>query len=599
MLNARTLLCHHMDFTINKFGDFMFHHVFIACLQTRHTLANVLATSALLLGLNATPGVAQDIKKPKLILQITVDQLRGDLPWRYMDRLGKSGFRYLMENGTVYRNAHFSHANTETIVGHATLATGAIPAKHGMIGNVWLDRVSGELTYNVEDPRYPIIGSGAGVDQSTEVDATQRTARSDGRSPSRILVSTFSDELNLAQGGQAKIFGVSVKDRGAISMAGHTGKAFWFSKSAAAFITSSFYYDEYPEWVADFNAADPVMQYEGQTWDLMYDKSTYLFGEADDRPYETTFPGYGRVFPHAYGKREDKYFTTFLTMGPAGDRLVLDFAKELIKNEEIGQDDTPDYLSLSFSVTDYVGHMFGPSSLEAEDNILQLDRTLSDLFAFIDENVGLDQTLIVLSADHGAPEAPGYLSELGFEASYIDPNSFDKASAILALKQRFGIGEALISTYFHPYLYLNRDAIKQQGLDLLEVEQAVVAEISRFDGVALAVSSTALASGQLPDTEMTRAILNNYNPTRSGDIYLVFDANRFINDFDGLSVAATHGSPWKYDTYVPIMFAGAGIPRSMIYRYVEPREIAPTLSLIVGGKLPSGSSGKVMEEVLQ
>jgi len=547
----------------------------------------------------ATAAAAQDIKKPKLILQITVDQLRGDLPWRYKERLGENGFRYLMENGTVYRNAHYNHANTETIVGHASLATGATPAMHGMVANVWFDRVSGALTYNVEDPRYPILGAGAGVDKSSEVDATQKTARSDGRSPNRILVSTFSDELNLSQGGQAKIFGVSIKDRGAISMAGHTGKAFWFSKKAGEFITSSFYYDEYPEWVAQYNAANPVMQFEGKTWDLMYDKSTYLFGKADDRPYETTFPGYGRTFPHAYGKREDKYFTTFLTMGPAGDRLTLDFAKELISNEELGQDDTPDYLSISFSVTDYVGHIFGPSSLEAEDNILQLDRTLADLFAFIDAEVGLDQTLIVLSADHGGPEAPGYLSELGFEASYIDPGKFDRTSAISALKERFGIGEELISTYFHPYIYLNREAIKKQGLNMLEVEQAVSEEISKFDGVSLAVSSTALASGNLPDTALTRSILNNYNPTRSGDIYLVFDPNRFINDFGGLTVASTHGSPWKYDTYVPIMFAGAGISPSLIYRLVEPLAIAPTLSLIVGGKPPSGSSGEILEEVLQ
>ena len=228
--------------------------------------------------LAATVVTAKDIQKPKLILQITVDQLRGDLPWRYKDRLSENGFRYLMDNGVVYRNAHHSHANTETIVGHSSLATGATPAKHGMIGNVWLDRVSGELTYNIEDARYPIIGADAGVDQSTEIDATQRTARSDGRSPSRILVSTFSDELNLSQGGQAKVFGVSIKDRGAISMAGHTGKAFWFSKKSGEFITSSFYYDKYPDWVAQFNATNPVMQYVGKSWDLMYDKGSYLFG---------------------------------------------------------------------------------------------------------------------------------------------------------------------------------------------------------------------------------------------------------------------------------------------------------------------------------
>lgn len=167
-----------------------------------------------------------------------MDALRGDLPWCYYDRLGEGGFRYLMDVGTVYLNAHHGHANTETIVGHTTLATGADPAVHGMIGNVWLDRTSGYLTYGVEDSRYPILIKGAGVDKTTEIDPTQRTARSDGRSPAAILVSTFSDELMIGRGQQSKVFAVSIKDRGAISMAGHTGKAFWFSKSASQFITS-------------------------------------------------------------------------------------------------------------------------------------------------------------------------------------------------------------------------------------------------------------------------------------------------------------------------------------------------------------------------
>ncbi len=264
-------------------------------------------------------GTAQERNKPKLILQITVDQLRGDLLARYYNRFSKGGFRYLMEHGTVYQNAHHGHANTETIVGHATLATGADPAAHGMIGNVWLDRTSGQLTYNVEDARYPIQSKGAGVDKKTEIDPTQKTARSNGRSPSRILVSTFSDELTLSQGGKSKVFGVSVKDRGAISMAGHTGKAFWFSKKSGEFITSSFYYDQYPEWVANWNAQKPASKYAGTSWKLLHDQSTYLFGAADDRPYETALPGFGRTFPHPFGKLEDKYFMTLLTISPAGD----------------------------------------------------------------------------------------------------------------------------------------------------------------------------------------------------------------------------------------------------------------------------------------
>jgi predicted AlkP superfamily pyrophosphatase or phosphodiesterase len=542
---------------------------------------------------------AAEPKLPQLILQITVDQLRGDLLARYYDRLGDGGFRYLLDAGTVYSNAHHRHANTETIVGHTTLATGADPSIHGMVGNVWLDRVSGELTYNVEDARYPVLGEGAGVDKKTEIDPTQKTARSDGRSPSRILVSTFSDELTLAQGGKSKVFGVSVKDRGAISMAGHTGKAFWFSKKSGEFITSSFYYDQYPEWVADWNAGKPADNYAGTSWNLLHDQSTYLFGKADDRPYETALPGYGRTFPHPFGSREGKYFTTLLTISPAGDELTLDFAKALIQNESLGRDDKPDYLSVSFSSTDYVGHLFGPSSLESEDNILHLDRTLAELLSFVDAQVGLDKTLIVLSSDHGGPEAPGYLRELGFEADYIDPKTWDKTGAIEKLKKRFGIGEELIATYFHPYVYLNREVIAEKDLDQAEVEDAVVDELNRFDGVALAVSSSALNSGKVPDTPLVQSILRNYNRNRSGDIYVVFQPNRFINDFGGITVAATHGSPWRYDTYVPIIFAGIGIPAQRINRMVHTVDIAPTLSLIIGAKPPTGSFGAPLNEVIR
>ena len=546
---------------------------------------------------------AQQSSKPKLILQITVDQLRGDLPWRYYDRLGEGGFRYLMEKGTVYRDAHHGHANTETIVGHTTLATGADPSAHGMIGNVWLDRTSGELTYNIEDERYPILSEGAGVDKANEIDPTQRTARSDGRSPSRIAVSTFSDELNLNHGGKSKIFGVSVKDRGAVSMAGHTGKAFWFSKKIGEFITSKYYYDDYPDWVKTWNQKKPTSKYVGASWELMHDKSTYMFGDADDRSYETDMPGYGRVFPHPFGKPGDKYFdklfTTLLTLSPAGDEITLDFAKELIKQENIGDDDIPDYLSISFSSTDYVGHIFGPSSLESEDNILQLDRTLANLFKFIDSEIGLDNTLIVLSSDHGGPETPGYLAELGFEAAYIEPDKYDQTAAIKVLKTKFGIGKELISTYYHPYIYLNHEEIRKNGLDQAEVENAVVEELSRFDGVALAISSRALETGNFPDTPLLKSVLRNFNPKRSGDIYIVFAPNRFINDFDGLIVAATHGSPWRYDTFVPIMFAGKGIPAQHVNRRVETIDIALTLSLLAGAKPPSGSTGSALVEVFQ
>ncbi len=538
-------------------------------------------------------------KTPRLILQITVDQLRGDMPHRVYDRLAKDGFRYLYEKGTVYENAHHRHANTETIVGHATLATGADPSAHGLIGNVWLDRESGKLVYNIEDDRHPLLTAGAGVDKDKEIDPTQKAAGTQGRSPATMLVSTFSDELAMHYDKRSKVFGVSVKDRGAVSMAGHAGKAFWFSKAAGEFVTSTFYYDQYPAWVTEWNKKRLAFTYGGKSWELLHDKSSYMFGEKDDMPYETDFGGYGRTFPHPFGKADGKYFTTLLTLSPVGDALTLAFAKELIQNEQLGNDEIPDYLSVSFSSTDYVGHLFGPSSLESEDNLLRLDQVLADLLKYVDQKIGLNRTLIVLSADHGAAEIPGRLNEFGIDAAYFNPKAIDKDPAIKALKKKFGIGKELVRQYYHPYVYLNHEVIQEKGLELAEVERAIAAELTKWKGVALALPSSDLRNGRLPETRMTQAVLRNYNPKRSGDIYVVFEPHWFLNDFDGLVVASTHGAPWRYDTFVPIVFAGHKIPSQRVFREVATVDVAPTLSAYLRMKCPSGTTGTTLVEVLR
>ena len=542
--------------------------------------------------------VASPDTPPRLILQVTVDALRADLPQRFARHYGKGGWRYLFEKGLRFDNAHYLHANTETIVGHASLATGAYPADHGMVANVWFDRETAALRYNIEDPDVRLLTADGGVDKQREIDPTQRTARSDGRSPRAIRVSTFSDELASHTAGQAKVFAVSVKDRGAVSMAGHAGKAFWFSKATGEFVTSDYYYDRYPEWVEAWNAAKHPQRYANTDWTLSKARSEYLFGDADDRAWETELPGWGRTFPHAYGPADGKYFTTFLTLSPAGDELTLDFAKALVEKESIGQDEITDYLAISFSSTDYVNHIFGPSSLEAEVNQQRLDRTLAELFRFVDAKVGLEHTLIVLSADHGSPEVPGYLETLGIEADYFDPEAIDRQPAFAALRKRFGLGEELIETYFHPYLYLKRDLIQAKGLDQGEVERAVAAELVKFPGIALAVSSDALLRGDLADTWRMRSVLRNYDPDRSGDVYVVFAPHTFINDFDGLEVAATHGSPWRYDTHVPVIFAGSGVEPGRVVRPVTPYDIAPTLSASLGINPPSGASGNPLHEVI-
>ena len=564
----------------------------------RHLL---LMTLPLLVSLSFIQQANADDRKaaPKLIVQITVDQLRGDLPTRYYQRLGEGGFKYLWQKGLVYSDAHHAHANTETIVGHATLATGTYPSIHGMVGNLWFDRSTGRSIYNIEDADYSLLSKNADVNDNAEIDPTQRAANTGGRSPNAILTSTFSDELSANTNGKAKVFAVSVKDRGAVSMAGHSGKAFWFSKSNGEFVTSNYYYDRYPEWVNGWNEQQLPQQYANTDWTLLNSADSYQFKDSDNRAWEADVAGFGRVFPHNYGKSSSPYFNTLLTLSPAGDELTLDFATTLLNKEKLGQDDITDYLAISFSSTDYVGHIFGLSSLEAEDNILRLDRTLAKLFKTLDKKIGLDNVLIVLSADHGGPDTPGYLAEHNIPAGYVDLSSWEKDAAIKRIKKRFNIKGKLIEKFVHPYLYLSTEVNNNLAIDRVALDHAISAELSAFEGVHAALSSKAIEQGQLDDNYVNQMVRNNFHPLRSGDFYVVFKPNWFINDFDGLTVASTHGSPWRYDTYVPVVFAGAGIEDNNIHRRIHTVDIAPTLSAYLGIKPPSGAVGEVLFEVFE
>jgi len=530
-----------------------------------------------------------DVVKPKLVLQITVDQFRGDLPTRFLDRLGEGGLRYLIENGTYYSNAHYRHANTETAVGHATLFTGADPSRHGLVANSWIDPTTGESVYNTEDDRYHLIG--------------KEPKPHEGVSPHNLLSSTIGDELIISNAGQSRVFSVSVKDRGAIIPGGHTGKAFWYSKSSGKFVTSTYYYDEYPDWVKTWNNFKLADQYRGKTWNLLNDRSTYFAKDIDDRPFEADFKPFGRTFPHQYG--DDKYLYLRLSLSPVGDELTLDFTKSLIKNEHIGQGDNVDFLAVSFSSTDYVGHLFGPSSLETEDNILRLDRILAELFEFVDNEVGLENTLIVLSADHGAPEAPEYMTELGMEAGRFDFTYFKEQGPLNeVLKKRFGRDD-LIASHSHPYLYLNLQSIAEASLNIDVVESFIAAEVMKIPGIAYAQTRSDLLAGRISNSPLQIQIRRNFHPERSGNIHLIQEQYWFLHSTDeaqkmGLEgIAAIHGSPWTYDTYVPIFFAGNGITAQTITRRVSPTDIAPTIANYLKIKFPSGSIGNPLKEVLK
>lgn len=536
---------------------------------------------------------AQSKPDTRLVLQITIDGLRADLISRYQKNFGKEGFRYLLDKGVVYTNAHYLHANTETIVGHTTLATGTYPSVHGMVGNVWYDREAGELSYNIEDSKHPLIATRKKMTQAEQVDPAQKLSRTQGRSPTPILAATLSDGLAAYYGGRSKIFGVSGKDRSAVAMAGHVGKAFWYSTNTGDMVTSTYYYKAYPDWASQWNAQRKAEQYSGKSWQLLNDKATYLLSAQDDRPYETDLKGYGRVFPHPFGKAGDKLFPTKLFISPINDKLLLDFSKRLIKHEQLGQDNVPDYLSISFSAVDAVNHFFGPSSLENEDVVLQLDRTLADLFKYIDKTIGLKKTLIVLSADHGMAEMPEYMTELGYKVARLKPEQIIN-TANEAVKKLFGINK-VVRFFFRPYLYLDENIIAKAKLDQAKVEQAIATELMKNEGIALAVPREVTIS-QLSNP-VVQQIKRNFHATRSGDIYVAQKPYWFL--LESGPIAVMHGSPWRYDTHVPIIFTATNIKAKTVQRLVHPVDVAPTIANYLGITQPSSTQGKLLEEVLE
>ena len=519
---------------------------------------------------------------PNLVVQITVDQLRGDMPHRIADRLidsGPGGFNYFLSQGIVYTNAHYGHASTYTATGHATLFTGGDAAQHGFPGNYWVDRASGERVYCVADERFPLLaGANDGV----------------GASPQYLTSSTIGDELIIGTGGRARVYSVSVKDRGAIIPAGRSGKAFWYSRRTGGFTTSSYYFEALPAWVRNWNQQKLADTYRDQRWELLHDRASYSFADAG-RPWERSYGGLGKTFPHTTTRDDLRAHYRELRYTPFADELTLAFVKELVENEKLGLTGTVDFLSIGFSATDYIGHAFGPNSLEAEDNLLRLDRTLAELLSFLDAHLGLQKVLLVLSSDHGVDAAPEYKNTLGFDVGRIDPAAV-KLKLEKALQARFSNEQAFIADISIPGVYLHADAAAGVKLAAAELEDVVAQELLEIPGIAMAVSRSRLMANALPRTPLHTMVQRAFHRERSGDVFMVQGQSWFLSpavDED----AATHGSPYSYDTYVPIMFVRSGVSPQRVTRRIGPESVAPTLAAILRIKPPTASHGEVLKEL--
>ncbi len=513
--------------------------------------------------------------QPKLILQIVVDQLRGDLISAHQQQFGPSGFNFLLKHGINYRNAHHPHANTTTCAGHATIATGSYPSLHGIVDNEWYDRKTKQIVYCMEDLKSSILPT-----------SHTKTAIA-GRSPDNLNGSTISDEIKLSNKG--KVFAVSLKDRSAIALAGHTGKAFWFDKSNGGFITSTYYYTQYPAWVQKWNKL-----YEPQAFEWKLSEPIAYYQNKNTQPFKQDYGDFGQKFPHQITNPPSEAYFKSLSRTPKADELTAQFAEQLLVNEQLGKSkNKTDYLGISFSAVDAIGHQFGPNSLEAEDNLLQLDKTLAHLFITLDKEVGLENILIVLTADHGISDSPTYLKANHIpQAKPIDYKWVEQEIRQL-LKTQYALPEQTLMSVYPPYVYLDHQIINEHKLDLALVSKHIANTLSQNPGIFRAY---ALPVTNVEKDWLSAKVDRMSYPYRAGDIYMVRPPYQFHKEKSEDRVS--HGTPWQYDSHVPLLFVNTVFAPQTISRPVSTTDIAPTLSALVVVKYPSGAVGQPLKEVL-
>ncbi len=540
------------------------------------------------------------------MLVIVVDQFRAD----YLERFGdlfaaNGGLRRLMQGGAQWTNANFDHMPTYTAPGHATIMTGAWPSETGIIANDWYERETGRLVSNASDPedkpdkaRWQLFGGGE---------------RERASSPRRLIASTLGDEIRLVTNGRSKVIGISSKDRGAILPAGrHANAAYWFSPFTGNMVSSSYYFNEPPAWVARYNAARPADKYFGMEWTrLLKDTGEYeRRAGADAPPWENigTVPD-TNTFPHKVtggAAAPGREFYSVLDYSPFSNDLLVGFAQAAIENENLGTDADTDVLSVSFSANDYIGHRFGPYSQEVMDITLRTDGQIGTLLDFINAKIGLQNTLVVFTADHGVAPIPEHAAAMNLTGGRIGNTDIMNA-ARNAVRARFGRtkGEEKDSTadyisepLYNANIFFNTVALKRDGINREDLERVVAEAVLTVPGINRAFTRTQLETGAITAGDVIgRRVLHGFHPRRNGDVILVQEPFKYFSE--GASpIPATHGSPYTYDTHVPLIIMGQGLAAGRYAQPASPADIAPTLATLLRIQAPSNSVGRVLAEGL-
>jgi hypothetical protein len=523
----------------------------------------------------------KSLERPRLVVGIVVDQMRYDYLTRFYGKYQEGGFKRLLREGFSCENTHFNYIPTYTAVGHASIYTGATGSTHGIIANNWYDKFERRSIYCVDDVHYAAVGTSAAGEQ---------------KSPHRMLTTTMTDELHLAQNMRGKTISLSLKDRAAVLPGGHTSNgSYWYhGMEDGNFVTSTFYRETLPQWVTDFNNSGLKDEYLGQKWETLYPIKEYTESIEDDNIYEELFQGEVKpIFPHDLPALKDlNGGYDLIKETPFGNSLVAAFAKAAIEGEKLGRGDFTDFLAISFSSTDYIGHNFGVDSKEVQDTYLRLDRDLADLLDFLDEKIGEGEYLLFLTGDHAAVQVPAYLKSRKVPAGYFSDVDFD-----MQVKQycarRWG-RQDLIENISNFQIFLDRTRLKELGLDKDEVAEELVDLIIDFKGIHKAVSARTLQEAEFTEGILSK-LQNGYNQKLSGDVLWIPNPGVISYSEQG----STHGSGFSYDTHVPLIFYGKGIKKGSTREAVEIIDIAPTISTLLKISFPNGSVGRVIESALE
>lgn len=519
--------------------------------------------------------------RPKLVVGIVVDQMRWDFLYRYYDRYkSNGGFRRMLDKGFSCENTFIPYTPTVTACGHACVYTGSVPSVHGITGNAWYDRLQKRSVYCTEDTTVKTVGAPEG---------------SNGKqSPRNMLTSTVCDELRIATNFRSKVIGISIKDRGAILPAGHAANAaYWYDSRNGNWISSDYYgFSTLPAWVQSFNARKLADAYYKKGWTTLYPLNTYTQSTADEKVYEgTPYGSTAKSFPYNFERYVGTNYAV-LPSTPYGNTITFDMAKAAIEAEGLGKDSITDVLAVSFSTPDYIGHSFGPNSIEIEDCYLRLDQELGEFFRYLDARIGAGQYTAFLSADHGVANVPGFMLENRLPGKPMDEAPY-VTEMLPLLKQQFGADKLIVNSYNYQ-IHLDHHLMDSLKIDAKAVKSWIAAYLEKKESIARAFDMDEVMLEPMP-RKAREMVANGYFPTRSGDVQFILKPHWI----DGRGTGTTHGTWYAYDSHIPLLWYGWGIKAGKLNRETYMTDIAPTLAAILRIQMPGGCVGQVIPEVMK